>query len=612
MVGTRYVANNFGGAVDIALGVSMTPTTVRMVLVEGEKADGVTVDHDVFDIPAGDPSATAPNQVVAAILGTRESAVDGGHHLVATGVAWRDHTEAAVLRDALAARNIDDVMLVSELHAAGALAQAVGSAVGYERTALMFLERNTATLSVVETSDGSIVKVQSHDLHTQDAVAELAAMVAGLERLEAPPQGVFVVGSGVSVGAIKLHLESATSLPVSAPDEPELALARGAALASAKAPLFEASTVGLAYSQDGVDGTTAGAALSSLASADATQAAGIDYTGSPAALAYSDVDPESRPFVAADFAAADTPDVPEQQGRKPFLLVGSALTSIFVLGVTALVISLAVSIRPTVDQRPSPAESVIVPTQVPQARVPEPEAVVPPPAPAPETIKAPMPVVQEAPQPQAPRTVFVERPAPAPAAPAPAPAPAAPVPVPAPVPVAPVPVAPVLPPPVVAPVLPPPVIVLPPPRLPSIFRPPWNPPKQDYPDYPDYDPPRDWPDTPEWTPPWRPPQTQQPQKPNPPQVTLPEAPDPPKQPQVPQVPQVPQLPIPQLPQWPGSDSGSGSSGSRGSSDRDYGSGGSGNSSSSGRGGGSGDSGRGGGSGNSGSPRDGVLPLWPFN
>ena len=34
------------GSVDIVLGVSMTPTAVRMVLVEGVKADGVTVDHD--------------------------------------------------------------------------------------------------------------------------------------------------------------------------------------------------------------------------------------------------------------------------------------------------------------------------------------------------------------------------------------------------------------------------------------------------------------------------------------------------------------------------------------------------------------------------------------
>ena len=67
---------------DIALGVSMTPTTVRMVLVEGENADGVTVDHDVFDITSDHTSATAPEQVVAAILGTRASAAEGGHRLV--------------------------------------------------------------------------------------------------------------------------------------------------------------------------------------------------------------------------------------------------------------------------------------------------------------------------------------------------------------------------------------------------------------------------------------------------------------------------------------------------------------------------------------------------
>jgi hypothetical protein len=594
----------------------MTPTTVRMVLVEGEKADGVTVDHDVFDIPADDPTATAPEQVVAAILGTRESAQEGGHRLVATGVAWRDHAEAAALRDALAARKIDDVMLVSELHAAGALAQAVGKAVGYERTALMFLERNTATLSVVQTSDGSIVRVQSHDLHTTDAVAELAAMVAGLEALDAPPQGVFVVGSGVSVAAIRLQLESATSLPVSAPDEAEVALARGAALASANAPLFEASTVGLAYSQDGAEGTTAGAALVGLAAADVTQAAGVDYTGQPAALAYSEAAPESQAFPV--YNEAEQPAPVEKQERKPFLLVGSALTSIFVLGVTALVISLAVSIRPTVDQRPSPAESVIVPTQ--EALPAVPEAAVPPaPAPAPETIPAPKPVVQEAPQPQAPpRTVFVERPqAPAPAPAAPAPAPAAPAPAPAPA--APPVIAPVVPPPVI---LPPPVIQLPPPRLPSIFRPPWEPPQNNW---PDWDPPRNNDDDDDWTPPWqpkptqtqtpRPTQTQTPrptqpkptqtQQPKPTQTqqpslpvetvvptAVPQAPQRPTVPEVPQVPQVPQVQLPQLPQWPGSGSSGGSSSSGGSGD-----------SGSGRGGGGGGSGSQGG--------DGILPLWPF-
>ena len=36
--------------VGIVLGVSMAPTTVRMVLVEGECANGVTVDEDNFDV----------------------------------------------------------------------------------------------------------------------------------------------------------------------------------------------------------------------------------------------------------------------------------------------------------------------------------------------------------------------------------------------------------------------------------------------------------------------------------------------------------------------------------------------------------------------------------
>ncbi|MCV7320629.1 hypothetical protein H7K00_15485 [Mycolicibacterium confluentis] len=521
----------------------MTPTSVRMVLVEGEKADGLTVDHDTFSVGSDESTATASEQVVAAILGTRESAAEGGHRLVSTGVTWRDHDEAAALRDALAAHKIDGVMLVSELHAAGALAQAAGRAVGYDRTALMFLERDTATVSVVDTADGSIVRVQSQDLHAQDAISELTAMVAGLEALDAPPQGVFVVGSGISVAAIKLQLESATSLPVIAPEEAELALARGAALASASAPQFEATTVGLAFAKADADG-------------DMTQVAGIGYMSSTPGLAYSEVIEE--PELTGLAEPAPEPQAPAE--RKPFLLVGSAVTSIFVIGVAALVISLAVSIRPTVDERPVPGENLIVPTRPPAAAV-TPKA--PAPAPPPETIPAPKPVVQEAPQPQAPRTVFVEAPAPA----APAPAPAAPAPAPAappPPPAAPPP-APIVAPPIVAPIIPPPVIVLPRPKLPPIFRPPWDPPQRDN---DDWDPPKQqWP---QW--PSRPqPQQPQPQRPPVTQVPIPQVPQVPQVPQYPQYPQVPQAPKQQVPdydppsqQWPGSGSGSRSGSGSGS------------------------------------------------
>ncbi len=472
---------------DIVLGVSMTPTTVRMVLVEGEKADGVTVDHDVFDIDATDGSATsnAAEQVAAAVLGTQESAAASGHHLKSIGVTWTHLSDAAALRDILAARGIEDVMLVSATHAAAALAQAVGLAIGYDTTALLFIEKDTATMSVVQTDDGSVVKVLSRDLHDSDAMAVFAEMAAAVESAESQPEGLFIVGSGVDASAVKAHLENLVALPVSAPDEPELALARGAALASAHAPEMEASTAGLAYSQD-LDGTTAGSAYPELANA-ATQLAPVGARAAYSeALAYSDEleAPGPEPFYG-------------EESRKPFLLVGSALTSIFVVGVVALVISLAVSIRPTVDQRPSPGETPVVPSQA--APAPEPAqqlAPVAPPAPAPapppETIQAPVPVVQQAPA--QPRTVFVEKPAPVPAAPAPAPVPEAPA-----------------PPPVAPPVLPP---VLAPPI--------YNPPAY-YPPQPVWQPPR----LPVWQPPWEAPRNNPPWQPS---QQIPDAPDQPQYP----------------------------------------------------------------------------------
>ncbi|WP_185294210.1 DUF7159 family protein [Mycolicibacterium litorale] len=556
---------------DIVLGVSMTPKTVRMVLVEGEKADGVTVDHDVFDITAVEGSATssAADQVVAAVLGTQESAAAGGHHLKSIGVAWSDHAEAAALRDTLTARGIEDVMLVSEGHAAASLAQAVGRAVGYASTALFFIDRDTATLSVVQTDDGSVTKVLSRSLHSTDAMAVLTEMAAAVDAQDSPPQGMFVVGSGVDVTEVKAHLERLLSLPINAPEEPELALARGAALASAHAPAFEASTVGLAYSQDPDDGTTAGSAYAAFGAA-ATQMA---PTSAPAVA----------PMAYAEAEADDLRPPVDDEGRKPFLLVGSALSSIFVVGVVALVISLAVNIRPTADQRPSPAEAAIVPSaQAPRpAPAPEAQPAVAPPAPPAETIKAPIPVVQQAPQ-APPRTVYVEKaPAPAPAAPAPAPAPAPAAPAPVPAPVAPVPVpvpapAPIVPAPVFR--LPAPVIQLPRPQLPPIFRPPAD---------------DDEPDRPSWPSPWKPPWQPSPQKP--PQQEepdtgwpLPQQPTRTVVPQAPSVPSVPQAPRPQVPQSPyvpqapsnpyfppsggsGGTGGSGGSGA-GSSRGDYGSG----------------------------------------
>jgi putative ABC transport system ATP-binding protein len=236
--------------VDTVLGVAMAPTTVHMVLLEGKKADGVTVNQDNFDLTTNGntPTTTAPDRVIATILGSREDAAEGGYQVTSTGVTWADPAEATALREELATRKIENVVLVSALLAAAALAQAAGNASNYARTALLFVEPDAATLAVVNTADGSVADVRRRPVPEIDdgSVAGLVEMVKGAEEMEAPPDGVFVVGSGVDIAPIKRALEAATSLPVSAPEEPEMALARGAALVSANAPIFASATAALA------------------------------------------------------------------------------------------------------------------------------------------------------------------------------------------------------------------------------------------------------------------------------------------------------------------------------------------------------------------------------
>ncbi len=455
---------------EIVLGVSVTPATVRMVLVEGENADGVTIEEDGFEVAGGDAgaptTASVLDGVVRAILGTREGAAEGGYRLASTGVTVTDQVQAAVLRDALAAHKVENVMLVSAFLAAAALAQSVGGSVGYGRTALMFVEPDSATLAMVDSADGSIADVRRRSLSTDDAVAlaELAEMVSVVGRFETRPDGVFVVGSGggVDVAVIKPSLEAATPLPVNVPEEPELALARGAALASANAPLFSSSTQALAWAQDPETGEVDPELMALGYSYLPAGPMGYDATLDEGALAYSAV-PDYTDDALTTFNLS-------QQRRMPFLLAASALATLFVVGVAALVLALAVDMRPTADRRPDAGQHIVVPAKqapspsakaAPAPSAPAPSAVPPPApsaapsAPAPSAVppppaERPAPVVPKAPQqpalptPEQPAPAYTPAP-PAPSAPPPPPPPPAAPPAPPPPPAAP-PSAPAMPP----------------------------------------------------------------------------------------------------------------------------------------------------------------------
>ncbi|WP_422656387.1 DUF7159 family protein [Mycobacterium sp.] len=407
---------------DIVLGVSMSPATIRMVLVEGENADGVTVDEDQFDLDdANDPAMlSTPDQVIAAILGTREGASQGGHQLTSTGVTWTDPGDAAALATALAARKVENVMLVSAFLAAAALAQTVGHAIGYEYIAMLFVEPDTATLAVVDSADGSITDVQRRPLRSANPVPELAAMIADHSAPDSYAEGLFIVGCDVDIAPIKPALEAASYLPVSAPEEPDMALARGAALASANAPLFASSTAALAYAQDPGTGEVDPYAVSP------------GYLEVPACRAGAELREEDLAYSAAPDQDADAQtgivdiagppaegDFDTSQRRRPLMLVGSALAVVVVSAALALEIALALGIRPAVALRPTPGQALIAPVQA----APSP--------PAAQLLPAPHPLVVHA----APPPVHLPAPVPiAPPAPVPVPIPAAPVPVPVPLP----------------------------------------------------------------------------------------------------------------------------------------------------------------------------------
>ncbi|MBV8966433.1 MAG: hypothetical protein JO191_09690, partial [Mycobacteriaceae bacterium] len=401
---------------DVVLGASMTPTAVSMVVVDAHHADGATVEQDNFDVgPADEPSSSGFEQVIAAINGTREGAFAGGHRLVCTGITCSERAQAAQLRETLAEHGVDGVTVVTPLQAAVALAHESAGRLGYDKTAVLLVGDDMATLSVVEKADDAIVAVDSRPVPQGQSRAVLTDMVTALRDHWSEPDGLVVVGSDRDVALVTQLANDVLSIPAAPPADGPLALARGAALAAVSVAGSDLTTTALAYSQD----------------PDAAAAAeGLDSGGNT-------------------------------HGGKPFLLVGSAMAAIFTIGVVSLVISLAVSIRPTVTSRPGPDFSAAppvaaapAPSQLPSALPPVPQpaaappsAAAPPPAPAappPEPaspppaavpdVSAPALAVQQAPVTAAPvvrpKPVTVPTPvaAPAPepvAAPAPEPAPAA-------------------------------------------------------------------------------------------------------------------------------------------------------------------------------------------
>lgn len=202
---------------NLVLGLSMTSSSVRWVLVEGTTGEGATLDRGSLPV-AADETFDADSLLDALF----DKAAARPVHAI--GITWTGAAEvtASAVWQALTDRAAQNVIAVSDLEAAEALTCGIADIAGYDRVVVCVVEPgngNQAVLASV-TPDGV----------TADRVD--AAALGDVDGLV--PDAVFVVGSG-DVDGVVSALEQSTHAPVISADEADLALARGAALASAAA-----------------------------------------------------------------------------------------------------------------------------------------------------------------------------------------------------------------------------------------------------------------------------------------------------------------------------------------------------------------------------------------
>ncbi|WP_307787868.1 hypothetical protein [Mycolicibacterium sp. S2-37] len=204
----------------------MTSRAIRFVLVEGADGDGATVDSGALDIGAAGGSAT--KSLVEAVLGQGPYAAVPGVRPIAVGVTWSPAAaaQAATLLQAMTDKGVNNVVALSPAEGAAALATGVSDLARQDEIAVCVVEPDLALVAVVTADSVIIDPITGTDPGT---VAQ--GVRRTLESTGARPEAVYALGSADHLPLVV----SALGHPgVISAAEADLALARGAALASAR------------------------------------------------------------------------------------------------------------------------------------------------------------------------------------------------------------------------------------------------------------------------------------------------------------------------------------------------------------------------------------------
>ncbi len=219
--------------------------SVGWVLVEGRDADGTILDHDDFEVrPAtGLQAVYTSEQASAAVLDAQAAAAGHDQRMHVVGVTWSDEAaaESALLLETLNDAGFDNIVPVRLHDACDMLARAIAPMIGYDKTAVCVLDGESTI----------VVMVDSCDDEAQTAIKQMSGGPGALEhwltalfdRSSWQPGGIVIVGADDELEALSMRLKKTVPVPIIAQRGAELALARGAALASAQSTEFTDETI---------------------------------------------------------------------------------------------------------------------------------------------------------------------------------------------------------------------------------------------------------------------------------------------------------------------------------------------------------------------------------
>ncbi|MCH9640362.1 MAG: hypothetical protein K0U70_04640 [Actinomycetia bacterium] len=225
---------------DAVLGLSVTPSAVGLVLVQGQDSDGDTMDGTGFEVDAGGSwnAVQTSEQAVEAVLRAEAIAAGRGHRVQSIGVTWSDKAdaEAALLLKSLSDSGFGNIVPVRLSEATDALARGIAEVAGYRTTAVCVIEPEHLIALVVAPQQGAVQTAVNHSVVTEQDLAGWLSTV--FSKADWRPEALVLVGSAEDLDGLRPVLQDALSVPVFTPAEAQLALARGAALACAQTAEF--------------------------------------------------------------------------------------------------------------------------------------------------------------------------------------------------------------------------------------------------------------------------------------------------------------------------------------------------------------------------------------